>query len=246
MVQLNAAFNARNFPPASADGGGNMLPPGEHRVHIVNSEIAPTKDGRSSMFVFHCEVIEGPLRGQSMKYRINIFNESPQARGIAERQLSSLCHVLNTYEVPDTAVLHGKPFIAVVRANPTTDYPNATQISGVKDINGNDPGRAGAGASQPQPQSQPPAQPPQNGSWGGNAGASQPAASTPPASGNWGGAQAGQQPQNGATPAWGGTQQPAQQPSQQPSQQQPGQPPAAWGNSAGPGGPAQPNWVNNR
>jgi hypothetical protein len=241
MVQLNAAFNARNFPPASADGGGNMLPPGEHKVHIVNSEIAPTKDGRSSMFVFHCEVIEGPLRGQSMKYRINIFNESPQARGIAERQLSSLCHVLNTYEVPDTAVLHGKPFIAVVRANPTTDYPNATQISGVKDINGNDPGRAGAGASQPQPQPQ--SQPPQNAGWGGNAGASQPATSTtPPASGNWGGAQAGQQPQNGATPAWGGTQQPAQQPSQQPSQQQP----AAWGNSAGPGGPAQPNWVNNR
>lgn len=212
-MQLIQPFNAQQYDPTQGVGS---LPIGKHPVVIESSEVKANKANDGGYLQLNLRIIDGPQAGTTGAYRLNLYHSNQQTVEIAHRQLSAICHVIGVFQVTDSSQLHGLPFL--IEVGPQKNDPQYTEVKKVFDMNGNEPGKAGAGAAAAQPQQQQPQGQP-NGAWGG-APQGQP-----------------QQPAGGA--AWGGQQQPAQQPAQQP------QGGAAWGgqpaqNPAPQGG--QPAW----
>jgi len=222
-------FDARTVPPASADGNA-PLPIGEWPMIITASEIVQNAQKTGGYVKFKVVIIDGEHKGHEGFYRLNMYHENAKTVEIARKQMSALCYVTQKFMLNQLDDLHNIPFIGVVKSNATEEYPNATQINGVKDIQGNDPGKKAQTQPQAAPQQQPQqfAQPPQ-----GNVSA--------PTTAQWAG-----QPQ----PQQQAPQQPAQwtapQPAQQPTQ------PAGWvSGPAQAAAPQQPAWgpagsVNNQ
>lgn len=155
-------FNARQFQPATADGGNPPLPVGEWPMQITNSEIKQANNSNGGYLQLDVVIIDSEHKGHAGKWILNLYHENPQTVQIANRQLSALCHAIGVYDITDTAQLHGKPFIGVVKPNPSEKYPNGTQIGGVKDIQGRDPGKQQPAQSAQSPMTPPAAaQPPQ-------------------------------------------------------------------------------------
>lgn len=155
MVAL--AFNAQQYQPQYSAGGG--LPPGRYKGIISDAEQKPTSKGDGGMLALTLKVIEGPLVGQTQIDNLNLWNKSAQAVEIANKQLSAYCHVTGQFVIADTMQLFNKPFQFEVRNQKTN--PEYTEVCAVFDINGNEPGKAGAGpvvATAPQPAQPPPAQ----------------------------------------------------------------------------------------
>lgn len=196
-MQLIQAFNAQQYDPTQGVGS---LPIGKHPVIVESSEVKANKANDGGYLQLNLRIIDGPQQGTTGAYRLNLYHSNQQTVEIAHRQLSAICHVIGVFQVTDSSQLHNLPFL--IEVGPQKNDPQYTEVKKVFDMNGNEPGKAGAGAAAAQPQQQQPQGQP-NGAWGG-APQGQP-----------------QQPAGGA--AWGGQQQPAQQPAQQP------QGGAAWG-----------------
>ena len=171
MAKLLVPFNAHEVEPAGT--GGGQLPVSEktgHLVVITGSEIVPTKANDGGMLKLDLEIIDGPLKGESGPYRLNLYNTNETAANIAQKQLSALCHVTGVFNVQDSAQLHNIPFRVIVTLQ-KGDNPNGyTEVKGVLDAAGNQPGKAGQPAApqvthaapppvQPQPVPQPSAGP---------------------------------------------------------------------------------------
>ena len=228
MAQLLQAFNAQQFDPTQ---GGGSLPVGRHPCIIESSEVKANKANDGGYLQLNLKLIDGPQMGTTGAYRLNLYHSNPQTAEIAHRQLSAICHVVGVFNVQDSSQLHNIPFIIEVglQKGEEAAQKGYTEVKKVFDINGNEPGKAGQGAPQAQPQQQPAAQ----GGFGQQQPAQQP--QQPQSGAAWGGQPAQQpaaQPQGNA-PAWGGG-----QPAQQPAAQQPAQQAGGWQQGAAPAGGA--------
>lgn len=167
MVALS--FNAAGVKPNAAL---EPLPTGQYPVIITNSAEKPTKAGTGSYIELEMTVQGGEHNGRKVFDRLNIKNPNQTAVDIAYATLSAICHVTGVMQLQDTAQLHGRPFIAVVKKVPRNDQPGnfSNEVNGYKDVNGNDPGHAGAVSApsaqpgwaapqQPAPQAAPTHQP---------------------------------------------------------------------------------------
>ena len=222
MAQLLQAFNAQQFDPTQ---GGGSLPVGRHPCIIESSEVKANKANDGGYLQLNVKLIDGPQTGATGAYRLNLYHSNPQTAEIAHRQLSAICHCVGVFNVQDSSQLHNIPFIIEVglQKGEEAAQKGYTEVKKVFDINGNEPGKAGQGAPQAQPQQQPAAQ----GGFGQQQPAQQP--QQPQGDGAWGGQPAQQpaaQPQGNA-PAWG------QQPAQQPAAQQPAQQAGGWQQGGG-------------
>ncbi len=232
MAQLPQAFDANQWDPTQSAG---QLPIGKQPVVIKSSDVKAARSNENNGYIqFNLEVIDGPNKGATGPYRINLYNSNQQTVEIAHRQMSALSYVTGVFNVQNTEQLHDIPFIADVQ--PQKKEPQYTEVKKVYDINGNEPGKQGQQAAQPQaapapqqaaPQQQQQQAPAANAGWGNvpQQQTTQPAAPE--------GQQAG-----GAAPAWGNQQQQAPQQQQPPAQQQNWQP----GNAGSEG--TNPPWVN--
>lgn len=216
-MQLIQAFNAQQYDPTQGVGS---LPIGKHPVVVESSEVKANKANDGGYLQLNLRIIDGPQTGTTGAYRLNLYHTNQQTVEIAHRQLSAICHVIGVFQVNDSSQLHGIPFL--IEVGPQKNDPQYTEVKKVYDMNGNEPGKAGAGAAAAQPQGQQGfGQQPQGGGF-----QQQPQG----------------QPNGGA--AWGGQQQPQQNPAQgqQPQgQQQPAQggQPGGWQqNAQGGGAPA--------
>lgn len=141
----NFSFDAKKVAPATV--GGTQLPVSEADgwpVQIIKAEIVPTKAGDgSAMIVFTLEILDGEHAGSTGAYRINKFSSNEKAVEIADRQLSALCWVTGFLN-PTAQTLNtfcGIPFRAVVGLQKNLkEGENYTEVKGVKDINGDNPG----------------------------------------------------------------------------------------------------------
>lgn len=224
MARLQQQFNANAIDPTQG-GGFSQLPVGDHPVIITASEIKATGDNTGGMVVFELKVIGGPKEGSSGTWRLNLYNKSDQARGIAEAQMSALCHATGIFLIDDTAQLHNQPFAVRVTEQALTEQQLEkqrngekvtpfTQVSRVLMADGTEV----KGGHQGQPQGQQ-----GGGNWGaqngGQQGQQQPQQGNQGAQGGWGGGQQNtqqQQPQGQQTNGgWGGQQNTQQQPQNQ-------------------------------
>lgn len=159
-MQLGQPFDARQVDPAAF-----AAPPilGDYHVRIVESEAKPTADNSGGYLQLDLEILDpGPYLNTKIPYRLNLYNKSQQTVEIAYRQLSAVCYVTGVFNVTDTRQLHGIPFIAII--GPQKDNPQYANVFGVKDINGNLPGKtpgaAGVTAAPLPPVNQPAWAPP--------------------------------------------------------------------------------------
>jgi hypothetical protein len=227
MTQLMQPFDASKVDPTQS---GGQMPVGKHPVVIRDSELKATQDKTSGYLQLNLEIIDGPSKGTTGPYRLNLYNTNETAVRIAHQQLSAICHAIGQLqEFIDPAVLYNRPFIVEVglQKDPDAAAKGYTEVKKVYDINGNEPGKAPAGG-QPGPN------PNQAGNGGGQWGAQQGAQQAPPAGGGgWGGGQSSAPPPGqgnapaGNQPAWGGGQQ-GNQP--------------AWGGGGQQGGQQNPPW----
>jgi hypothetical protein len=171
-------FDATQIDPATAQ---SQFPIGRHPVIIKSSASLAVKDKpNEGLLALTCEIIDGPSKGVTGVYRLNLWNSNPQAAEIASKQLSAICHVTGVYQLNDTvnrcSELFGKPFCVIVSAQQAD--ARYTQVDGVTDMAGNPPAKGNvpsqaaphpqaAAAAQGWQQAAPSqAQPPQGGpSW---------------------------------------------------------------------------------
>lgn len=146
-MQFQQQFDARQVEPAS------FPPPpplADYHVRIVESEGKPTTDNTGGYLQLDLEILDpGPYVGRKIPYRLNLFNKSQQTVEIAYKQLSAICHVTGQFQVTDSRQLHNIPFIATI--GPQANNPQYPNVFMVKDLNGNQPGKAGAPAPTPAP-----------------------------------------------------------------------------------------------
>jgi len=200
-MQLIQAFNAQQYDPTQGVGS---LPIGKHPVIIESSEVKANKANDGGYLQLNLRIIDGPQQGTTGAYRLNLYHSNQQTVEIAHRQLSAICHVIGVFQVTDSSQLHNLPFL--IEVGPQKNDPQYTEVKKVFDMNGNEPGKAGAGAPAAQPQQQQPQGQP-NGAWGG---APQGQQQQPAQGGGWqqggqpaqgGGWQQGGQPAQGGAPA---------------------------------------------
>lgn len=237
------SFNAQQHTPQYGGGGG--LPAGpngenvRYKVMLTGSAPENTTDQfgnvKGGYLAFELQSVEGPTQGQKQIDRINVHHTNPKVVEIANNQLSAYCHVIGKFQFQDTQELHGIPFMAEIGLQKEPNPNKYTEVKALFDINGNEPGKAGAGpqANTGQPPQGPPSGPP--------------AAGVQATSGGWGGApqgqgQQGQQPGVDSNVPIPGQQQsqPPQQQSGFPPQQGQGQPPQQQGGWGAPQQGGQP------
>jgi hypothetical protein len=226
MPALQQPFNSAQYDPAT---GFSQLPVGKHPVNITASSIEANKDKTGGYVLLTVTAIDGPAKGMTMPYRLNLYNASQKAAEVAHRQMSALCHATGVAQFMQTEELHGKPFVVVVA--PQTDDEKYHEIKSVEYIDGTPirPGQYGPAngggqqQQQAQPQGQQQQQPAQGAAWGGAPQGQQ--------------QQAQPQQQQGGNPAWGGGQQ-----AQQQQQQAPANGGAAWGGQNPQGAGQKPAW----
>jgi hypothetical protein len=187
------AFNSQGIDPQYAGGGG--LGAGRHPVTITKTDAKPTKDNTGGYIEFTLTAFDGPQKGMSITDRLNVHNTNPVAVEIANKQMAAYCAVTGVFHFQNTDELMNKPFI--IDVVPQKGNPQYTEVGALFDMNGNEPGKAGAGPmTGGQPQGAPPA------GFG--------ATGAPPANGGFGQPQGGQ-PQGGQPQGGGFGQPPADQ-----------------------------------
>lgn len=227
------SFNAQQHTPNYGSMGGGLPAnddgsPRRYKVVIVNSGLQNVeKNGQivGGYMAFELTPVEGPLQGTKHTDRLNLNHTNPQTVEIANKQLSAYCHVLNKFQFQDTSELHNIPFIVEIGKQKNNDQ--YTEVKAIFDINGNEPGKAGAGAQVNQGGGQ------QNG--GNFAPPNEPAGGVQ-AQGGWNNQGGGSPPQNqgnqgGQGGGWGGQQPDPNQ--QQNNQQQNGGQQGGWGAQGG-------------
>lgn len=194
-------FNAGQVDPNF--GGAGFLPVSDERGWLVvltqDNGFKPSKSGEGQYLELVIKGQEGQVAGVEGVLRLNLQHSKPNAVAAAQAQLSALCHVTGVLTPNTTADLFNKPFRVVSVLQDASKPEGYTQLAdnGIRDVNGNKPGKAASGPTtagpvapqQPAPaqQQQQPAQPAQGGG--------QPGWGQPPAD------QQGQQ--GGGAPSWG-------------------------------------------
>lgn len=111
MAQLGTTFNAATVPTYEP---GTPVWEGRVPMQIMRTEIKATaaNDGQN-MLVLHVQALDLPYKGQDNAIRLNLYNRNAMAVDIAQRQLSSICHVTGRMTITDADQLIGAPFLGI-------------------------------------------------------------------------------------------------------------------------------------
>jgi hypothetical protein len=196
-MDLNSlgAFDANQHTPNQL---GPKVPVGKWPFGISNTAIEPTKNQDGGMFVVTFSTPHGEI-----KFRYNLWNQSPKAVEVAHGQLSALCHATGVFKInwaTQGAELRGAQGMIDVGLQDPDKPDGYTEVKKVYDRNGNEPGKAPAQAPQvAQPHTmQPPNQ--SAGGWGASGNAAQQATGWGNANPNAGQAQPNPPPQQPQAP----------------------------------------------
>ena len=150
MAQLGGTFDANEVEPQQAF---DVLPPGDYKVQIVQSDMLETKNGDGQYLWLEMDIIDGEYQGRKFWDRLNLINPNQQAQEIAQKHLSAICHAVGQLSVQDSEELHFKPLLAKVKVEPRKDTgKNDNRIGAYKPVND---GKQTASAPQKQAFSKP-------------------------------------------------------------------------------------------
>lgn len=134
MAELS--FNAATVDPQTSF---DPIPQGQYLVMVIDSTIAPTKNGNGQLLKLTHEVVEPQeFKGRKIFDNINIQNQNKVAEEIGQRQLSSICHAVNQIDITETAQLHNIPFGVKVVIEEQQGYQPRNQVKGYYNSDGSD------------------------------------------------------------------------------------------------------------
>ncbi len=120
MADLSG-FNAANIEPAR---DFELLPAGDYKCVITETERKATKAGTGSYLEMRLEVIDGPSKGRLLFERLNLWNPNEVAVKIAQQQLAALCRALGIITPEDSSEFLNKPVCATVKIDKGRDGYN--------------------------------------------------------------------------------------------------------------------------
>lgn len=149
---LNGGFNAHGIDPSQGVG---QLPIGRHLVEVIRTEIKANQANTGGYLMFTVSIVDGPNAGLEGAHRFNLYNASEEAKNIAQRQFSAVCHVTGIMEVQDSdQFLGARYFVEVgIQKGEEAKEKGYTEIKKVYDIHGNEPGKQGQAPQGNQNQS---------------------------------------------------------------------------------------------
>lgn len=110
MAMLDG-FNANNVQPAEA---WTPVPQGTYTVMITESSREKTKSGTGEYLKLVFRICGGEQNNRPITARLNIWNQSEQARVIAQSELSAICHAVGVMVPNDSLALHNTQMLADV------------------------------------------------------------------------------------------------------------------------------------
>lgn len=119
MVALGGTYTA---DPNNVQGDYTPIPPGEYRVHVVDSDMKENSKRNGSFLLLELEVLDGEHAGRKLTERLNIDNPNQDAVDIAQRALNAICVAVGKLSISDSTELHNVPMIAVVKVDPAKPY----------------------------------------------------------------------------------------------------------------------------
>jgi hypothetical protein len=145
MASLN--FDASAVEPQQSF---DALPVGRYEVIITDSEMKDTKAGTGQYLQLTFSVTGGQHDGRKLWSRLNLVNPNATAVGIAERELSAICHCVGIITPSDSEELHDRPLIVDViqELNPMSGQ-QTNRIKGYAQADGS------PAASKPAPKAKP-------------------------------------------------------------------------------------------
>ena len=145
MASLN--FDASAVEPQQSF---DALPVGRYEVIITDSEMKDTKAGTGQYLQLTFSVTGGQHDGRKLWSRLNLVNPNATAVGIAERELSAICHCVGIITPADSEELHDRPLIVDViqELNPMSGQ-QTNRIKGYAQADGS------PAASKPAPKAKP-------------------------------------------------------------------------------------------
>ena len=147
MAALGAQYEGeeRTFDP---------IPPGEYPMHITQSSMETTRDGRGRFLRLDLEILEGPEAGRHLTERLNLENPNEKAVEIAQRTLRAIVFAAGLSSCTDSEQLHACRMLVRVTVRERQDQPGAmvNEIAGYKQAGG---APSIAAASQPGPAAEP-------------------------------------------------------------------------------------------
>lgn len=141
------SFNAASVAP---DVSRELLPAGTYNARIIESDVKPLKSGNGDGLALTFEVLDGPHAKRRLWASLNVRHSNPTAQGIAQQQLSSICHAVGVMNLAETSQLHNKPLKIRVKIRKDDAYGDKNEVSGYEAI-------GGAAGSIPAIQTQQPA-----------------------------------------------------------------------------------------
>lgn len=152
MANLGGTFDATQVEP---NGDFDPVPAGEYRAMIVDSEIKPSKAG-DNMLKLTWKIDGGEYDGRLVWQNLNLWNSSPKAAEIAQRELSSICHAVGKLNVQDSEELHHLPCLVRISLRTQEGYNPQNEVKGIKAADGSKPatGGFGGGGQQSAPANQ--------------------------------------------------------------------------------------------
>jgi nitrous oxide reductase accessory protein NosL len=109
----------------------SLIPKGEYQAVIVSSEKKPTKAGNGHTLEIEIQIVDGDHKGQTLRTWLNLWNQSEQAKQIAQGTLSSICRAVNVLTPQSSEQLHHKQLTAVIDVDTTGESPR-NNVKGFK------------------------------------------------------------------------------------------------------------------
>jgi hypothetical protein len=115
MTKLGFSFDAMSIEPSK---GFEVLPPGDYRVMITNSEMRDTASGAGKYLWLDMMIVDGQYQGQHLFDLLNLVNPNEVAVRIAYESLSAICRAVGVLNTDDASDLYNRSMIAVVKVKP--------------------------------------------------------------------------------------------------------------------------------
>lgn len=93
------------------DSEYEVIPSGDYRVLMTESEKVETKDRKSHLLKCKFQILDGPMKNRTFFDRFNLWNASEKATLIAQQQFKKVCEAINVLKPADSSDLHGKPLM---------------------------------------------------------------------------------------------------------------------------------------
>lgn len=116
----------------------DVVPPGEYKAMVVESDVKPTKSGTGTQLVLTWQIVEGEYEGRKIWGRINLRNANEKAVQIGRKELNTLAIATGKpsgYHLSDSTELHDIPVIIDVKIRPAEgQYREGNEIKGYKAV----------------------------------------------------------------------------------------------------------------